>query len=193
MKYRGDTILFAMKDSLRLIIFIYMTVFMLNCANEMNGIACQGPPDPPPIEEVNEKLARMTYFGGPSGYKAYKHAVEKKHFNNWALNHLPTLVWYLDAFAKTRDSKYILVIKGHTDTTEKRRDNPLLASQRAKSFYDYLLKVRVPNDNLKYMGVAAKEPISGISTDARIQRRVTFQLVPITKVVKQNISSSTNL
>ncbi|MEM7180640.1 MAG: OmpA family protein [Spirochaetota bacterium] len=150
----------------------------MNCASDPPPVKKTVASAVPTVEEANEALARVTYSGGPSGYEPYTYAVDESQFNSWALTNLPTVIKYVDSFAKTADSKYILEIKGHADSAKGRVSNSTLATRRAKSFYDRLIKAKVPKEKLKYVGASANEPIPGIEADARAQRRVTFRLIP---------------
>lgn len=171
--------MFQNKNLLKLILFSLFAIFIMNCASDPpRPNTKKSTPALPTVGEANEALARVTYSGGPNGYEPYTYAIDESQFNSWALTNLPTVVKYVDAFAKTADSKYILEIKGHADSARGRVSNSTLATRRAKSFYDRLIKAKVPKEKLKYVGASDKELIPGIESDARAQRRVTFKLIP---------------
>lgn len=145
--------------------------------------ACSSPP-PPKVEErkqemtvddANEALKRLTYFGGKNGFDPHQVAIKDDEFKEWALTSIPTLIQYVDKFAS---QNYLLEVKGHADSAVGKAPNQGLSDQRAKNFYDKLVAAKVPKEKLKYSGVAAKEPYVPNEPDARKNRRISFKLVP---------------
>lgn len=162
------------KKYIKLFLVSLLALFIINCAS-----------DPPPkkqvrsaeptIDEVNQALSRMAYTGGPNGYDPFTTDVNEQAFLTWGATNLPNLIKYVDKFAA---KNYILEVKGHADSAQGRVSNSYLAKARAKKFYERLVKGNVPKDKMKYLGASASEPIPGIESDARRNRRITFKLIP---------------
>ena len=90
--------------------------------------------------------------------------------NNDSLSELNSLAAYL---IKT-DIR--VVIEGHTDSNGDEYSNQVLSERRAKSVYDYLLKVGVNPDQLLYEGYGYSRPIADNSDEKgrALNRRTSF-------------------
>lgn len=128
----------------------------------------------PTVDDANEVLKRLTFFGGPNGYDPHVTSFKDEDFNQWAISSLTTLVQYVDQFGP---GNYILEIKGHADSAVGKKPNQWLSEQRAKYFYDKLVKAKIPQDRMKYVGVSANEPMIPSEPDARKNRRISFRLI----------------
>ncbi|MDG2139127.1 MAG: OmpA family protein [Flavobacteriales bacterium] len=93
--------------------------------------------------------------------------------NNDSLSELNSLAEYL---IKT-DIR--VVIEGHTDSNGDEYSNQVLSERRAKSVYDYLLKVGVSPDQLLYEGYGYSRPIADNSNEKgrALNRRTSFVIL----------------
>ena len=72
-------------------------------------------------------------------------------------------------------------IGGHTDYIGDDKTNVLLSSNRAKSVFDYLIKLDVPSQQLVYKGYGKSQPIESNNTE---QGRATNRRTEIKIIAK---------
>jgi outer membrane protein OmpA-like peptidoglycan-associated protein len=72
-----------------------------------------------------------------------------------------------------------VVIEGHTDSNGDKYSNQLLSENRAKSVYDYLIKVGVNTDQLLYEGYGDSRPIADNTNEKgrALNRRTSFVIL----------------
>ena len=115
------------------------------------------------IEQGNAIILNNVYF------ETAKSELLPKSFSE-----LDKLVDYL---LQNKNTK--IEISGHTDNVGNEKDNLLLSKARAKAVADYLIKHRISEERIRYIGYGSSKPISDNLTEEgkAKNRRVEFKII----------------
>ncbi len=115
-----------------------------------------------PIQKNSTIILRNIFFEYNSYQLKNKSFVELQRFKDFINN-----------------NNLMIEIGGHTDNTGNAAYNKTLSTNRAKSVYDFLLKIGVKKNLLTYKGYGSSQPISTNTTDAgrAKNRRIEFKIL----------------
>lgn len=133
------------------------------------------------LRAANRALSEISYSPNMRGWEYKATAVPAGEFDTWATRYKAQIE---DALNQVGDG-YKLQVTGHTCSigpreaqADGRRGNVYYSEQRARNVYTALERQGIPTDRMTFKGVADDQPRSGVGSDDRTNRRVSFQLVP---------------
>lgn len=136
------------------------------------------------IDTINKSLAEVSYSPGNQGWEYKATAVPAADFQKWATSNKALIE---EALSKI-DTDYVLQVTGHTCSIGPRDRQPdgrpgnlYYSKARAEQVLAALKNAGIPTDKMSVAGVADDEPVRGVDPKDRLNRRVTFKIVPKTK------------
>lgn len=136
------------------------------------------------IDTINKSLAEVSYSPNNQGWEYKATAVPAADFQKWATSNKALIE---EALSKI-DTDYVLQVTGHTCSIGPRDRQPdgrlgnlYYSKARAQQVLAALKNAGIPTDKMSVEGVADDEPLRGVDPKDRLNRRVTFKIVPKAK------------
>lgn len=133
------------------------------------------------IDLINQGLAGASYSPNNKGWDYKATAVPAADFQKWATEYKEVIENALSQI----DSDYVLQVTGHTCSIGPRDRQPdgrpgniYYSTERAKQVLAAFRNAGIPTDKMVVKGVADDEPLPDVSPKDRLNRRVTFKIVP---------------
>lgn len=134
------------------------------------------------MDGINQALSDLgAYSPNGQGWDYKATAVPAQDFKGWATKAKPVIENVLSNIG----DGYALQITGHTCAigprdaqADGRRGNVYYSAERGNQVMSALKAAGIPTDKMVVKGVADDEPVKGIDPKDRMNRRVTFQVVP---------------